>query len=71
MFRQIAHWAWAGNYDTGAIEPEVWIFYRPEPFSDKAAASAFDAMLEALQEKLNDAFVFWRFAGVEDRKSVV
>lgn len=61
-----AHWTWAGNYDTGAIEPEVWIFYRPEPFSDKAAASAFDAMLEALQEKLNDAFVFWRFAGVDD-----
>ena len=24
-----AHWTWAGNYDTGAIEPEVWIFYRP------------------------------------------
>ncbi|MEI3001478.1 MAG: hypothetical protein V8T86_11355 [Victivallis sp.] len=23
-------------------------------------------MLEALQEKLNDAFVFWRFAGVDD-----
>jgi|GEM_PF-1155809 len=65
-------WHWAGNYDTGALQPEVWLWAKPStygllfPRSPQPEHEEFAHRVEDLITRLDDNFVFWRFANARD-----
>ena len=65
-----AFWHWAGNYDAGALQPEVWLWSRPAtyspPFPKHPENEEFASKVESIVSRLDDAFVFWRFANAGD-----
>lgn len=67
-----AFWHWAGNYDAGALQPEVWLWARPAtygllfPEHPAPAHEEFAQKVEDLISRLDENFVFWRFANAQD-----
>ncbi len=65
-----AFWHWAGSYDAGALQPEVWLWARPAtycpPFPKHPETEAFASKVETIVSRLDEAFVFWRFANARD-----
>lgn len=70
-----AFWKWAGDFHTGALEPDVWLFaqieypgpdniWEPSVKHDRAALK-----IENLIDKLDDAGIFWRLANEQDMEA--
>ena len=68
-------WKWAGNFDTGALKPAVWVWEHiehPVHDLDKKAPEkhfAHARHVEELCRKLDEAGVFYRFAEEKDLRS--
>lgn len=65
-------WQWAGDFHTGALQPEVWLLSytkhpTPDNFEDRLPQNlAAHQEMENIIAKLDDACVFWRFADTTD-----
>ena len=65
-------WNWAGNYNTGAMDPDVWFLAYPKFPGPQPLWTLPQKNLDAAQETekiidhLNDNCVFWRFADLDD-----
>jgi len=70
-----AFWHWAGNFDTGALLPEVWVWARPATYGPtfsqppNPANEEFARKVESMVTRLDDQLVFWRFANTGDMHS--
>ena len=68
-------WKWAGNFDAGALKPEVWVWEHIEhpvhdldkPAPEKHLAHA--RKVESVCRRLDEAGVFYRFAERRDLSS--
>ena len=69
-----AFWHWAGDYETGALHPEVWLWARPaaygliSPEPPNPAHEEFARKVEDLVSRLDDHLIFWRFANAGDMR---
>ncbi len=70
-----AFWEWAGNFNTGALEPEVWVlaktseFGGAHPLDPTSRKLAYEKKFHAMLDRLDDALVFYRLADDEDLKT--
>ena len=69
-----AFWNWAADFNTGALEPAVWVLAKTEefggahPLDSTSRKLAYEKKFHAMLDRLDDALVFFRFADDEDLK---
>lgn len=66
------YWRWACDFHAGALEASVWILaepgkpFPPDPYTPSVEGAAAGKRIDDLCAGLDDAGIFWRYAGMTD-----